>query len=124
MLMCKDVQAAIRFYADVLGFEVLARMDGVGDSGWASLGNGSVQVMLASPAYIPAGQKTDGRFTQATYYYWANDVAALHQHVQAKGYETSDLAVRFYGNKEFDMTDPEGHMLTFGQETSEPPTPE
>jgi len=30
----------------------------------------------------------------------------------------------FYGLKEFEMLDPEGHMMIFGQETDEPTTPE
>ena len=52
------------------------------------------------------------------------DVVGLQARVRARGYETSELMVRFYGLKEFEMTDPEGHMMTFGQETNEPPTPE
>jgi uncharacterized glyoxalase superfamily protein PhnB len=124
MLMCKDVQAAITFYTDVLGFTVNGRMDNIGTSGWAALQNGPVTIMLASPSYIPQAEQTDGRFTQSTYYYYVKDVVGLRTRVRVKGYETSELMVRFYGLKEFEMLDPEGHMMTFGQETDEPPTPE
>jgi uncharacterized glyoxalase superfamily protein PhnB len=118
------VQAAITFYTDVLGFTVNGRMDNIGNSGWASLQNGRATIMLASPSYIARAELTDGRFTQCTYYYYVKDVVGLQARVHAKGYETSELMVRFYGLKEFEMLDPEGHMMTFGQETDEPPTPE
>jgi hypothetical protein len=35
-----------------------------------------------------------------------------------------DLCVTFYQMKEFSCLDPDGHMLTFGQHTDEPPTPD
>lgn len=124
MLMCKDVQTAITFYTDVLGFTVNGRMDNIGTSGWAALQNGPATIMLAIPSYIPRAELTDGRFTQSTYYYYVKDVVGLQARVRDKGYETSELMVRFYGLKEFEMLDPEGHMMTFGQETDEPPTPE
>lgn len=50
MLMCEDVQASIRFYTAVLGFEVRGRMDDVGTTGFASLRNGKTALMLASPS--------------------------------------------------------------------------
>jgi uncharacterized glyoxalase superfamily protein PhnB len=45
------------------------------------------------------------------------DVERLHADVREKGYETTDLVDRFYGMKEFEMLDPSGHVLVFGQET-------
>jgi uncharacterized glyoxalase superfamily protein PhnB len=124
MLMCKDVQTVITFYTDVLGFTVNGRMDNIGTSGCAVLQNGPATIMLTSPSYIPRAELTDGRFTQSTHYYYVKDVVGLEARVRDKGYETSELMVRFYGLKECEMLDPEGHMMTFRQETDEPPTPE
>lgn len=123
MLMCDDTPESIRFYCDVLGFTVVDRMDDVGKSGWASLNHGSVRIMLASPHGFPEPVKVDGRYPQLVLYLYPEDVASLHESVRAKGYDTTDLTVRFYGMKEFEMLDPSGHVLVFGQETDEPPTP-
>lgn len=122
MLICDDVQDSIQFYTGVLGFQVANRMDTVGKSGWASLHNGNVQLMLASPDYIPEPQKSQGRYSQAMYYFYPEDVKGLHAQIRLSGIEVSDLAVRFYGMKEFEMLDPSGHVLVFGQETDDPPT--
>ena len=124
MLLCRDVQASIRFYVDRLGFEVIGRMDDAGRSGWASLRRGRAQIMLASPSSVPEATRVDGRHTQCIHYFYPKDVVALHESLRTQGCEVSDLAVRFYGMKEFEMVDPDGHMLTFGQETDDPVTPE
>ena len=123
MLMCDDTQQSIEFYTSVLGFQVTSRMDDVGKTGWASLNHGPVEIMLASPTYMPAAQKIDGRHTQMMLYFYPDDVEQLHASVRELGYPVSDLAVRFYGMKEFEVVDPSGHILVFGQETDEEPPP-
>lgn len=124
MMMCNDVQATIDFYCDVLGFEVSDRMDNVGASGWASLERGPVRIMLASPTYIPSPQPTNGKLEEVLFYFYTEDVVQLRNHIDEKGYPVSDFAVRFYQMKEIELIDPEGHVLIFGQDTNEPPTPE
>lgn len=118
MLICDDVQESIKFYSNVLGFSVIDRMDTVGTSGWASLNCGTIQLMLASPDYIPEPKKSEGRYSQAMYYFYPEDVEALHSQIRQHGYEVSELQARFYGMKEFEMLDPSGHVLVFGQESN------
>jgi hypothetical protein len=48
----------------------------------------------------------------------------LPAEVKRKELQVSDLRVTFYGMKEFEVRNPDGHILWFGQETDEPPTPE
>ena len=122
MLICDDTQQSIHFYTNVLGFSVTGRMDDVGKTGWASLNHGPVQIMLASPNYLPDPVKVDGRYPQMMLYFYPDDVVALHQAVRDKGYQTTELVVRFYGMKEFEMLDPSGHVLVFGEDTDEEPT--
>ncbi len=123
MLICEDVQEVLAFYTDVLGFEVRDRMDDVGRSGWASVQSGGARIMLASPTYIPLAPRIDGRHPQTLYYLYVDDVSALHRSVTESGWPATDVVVRFYGMKEFETTDPAGHVLVFGQDTDEAPTP-
>ena len=124
MMICKDVQATIKFYQDILAFEILERMDDVGTSGWASLERGTVRLMLASPSYIPAPKPVQGQLSEVLFYFYTEDVVELREHIVQQGYPVGDFAVRFYQMKEIELTDPEGHVLIFGQDTDEPPTPE
>ena len=122
ILICDDVQASIKFYTDILGFTVTNRLDTVGKSGWASLNNGGVQLMLASPDYIPTPQKSEGRYSQAMYYFYPEDVASLHADLSQQGQAVTELTERFYGMREFEMLDPSGHVLVFGQQIKEADT--
>ncbi|MXW53988.1 MAG: hypothetical protein F4X44_13505 [Gammaproteobacteria bacterium] len=124
MMICKDVQATIEFYREILGFEVRDRMDNVGTSGWASLERGPVRLMLASPSYIPAPKPMQGQLSEVLFYFYTDDVVGLRDHIVQRDYPVGDFAVRFYQMKEIELTDPEGHVLIFGQDTDEPPTPE
>ena len=117
MLICDDVQESIRFYSDILGFRVVDRMDHIGKSGWASISHGSVQIMLASPSYLLEPVKVEGRYPQLMLYFYPEDVVRLHGELCDAGYKPTDLVVRFYGMKEFELIDPSGHVLVFGEET-------
>ena len=63
--------------------------------------------------------KSEGRFSQAIYYFYPDDVETLHTKMHQSGLAVTDLTTRFYGMREFEMLDPSGHVLVFGQETSE-----
>ena len=53
-----------------------------------------------------------------------DDVVGLHRDLAGRGVDVGPLCVTVYHMKEFSCLDPDGHMLTFGQETDEPPTPD
>jgi uncharacterized glyoxalase superfamily protein PhnB len=60
----------------------------------------------------------------AIYYFYPDNVMDLHAEVKRQAFQVSELRVTFYGMKEFEVRDPDGHILWFWQETDEPPTPE
>lgn len=115
MLICDDVQASIGFYSALLELEVVGRMDDVGRSGWASLKRGAVELMLASPDYLPAAPKIDGRFPQSIYYFHVEAIDALHAHARSLGHAPGEIVQRFYDQREFELVDPDGHVLVFGE---------
>ena len=116
LLMCSDVQASIPFYTDVLGFQVTDRDDDVGATGFAALANGRARVMLASGTYVPEAQKVDGQYPQSNHYFYVEDAEALRQAVIDRGWQATECVKRFYGLLEFEVIDPDGHILLFGQD--------
>ena len=124
MMICRDVQKSIAFYTEILEFEIRDRMDDVGRTGWAHLERPGAKLMLASPSYIPEPKPVNGRLSEVSFYFYTRDVVGLHDHIEDAGYPVSDYAVRFYRMKEIEVVDPDGHVLIFGQDTDEPPTPE
>ena len=124
LLICRDVPRSVDFYTGVLGFEVLDRMDDVGATGFATVGHGAARIMLASPTYVPEAPRVDGRYPQAACYLYVDDVAALRRRVVEADWPATDCVDRFYGLREFEVVDPEGHVLLLGQdiEVTDPPT--
>lgn len=116
MLICADVQASIKFYEDVIGLEVEGRMDDVGKTGWASLGKGNVHIMLASPTYFPEMPKVNDRYYQAQYYFYTDKLEELHEQIKGKGVKVTGIIEQFYNMREFELVDPDGHILIFGQD--------
>lgn len=126
MLVCKDVQASIKFYRDLLGFEVADRMDDVGLTGWASLTRGTNRLMLTSASYLKAPEKKDDGSldSDVIHYFHCKDVVGIRNHLTGAGISVSDFYVRFYGKKEIEFSDPDGRLLIFGEDSDEEPTPE
>lgn len=126
MLICSDVQRSISFYSDVLGFEVVDRMDDVGLTGWASMRRGSNRLMLASPSYVPMPiRNEEGSLkSDVLHYFHCENLEQIRRHLVAKQVEVSPFVVRFYGKKEIEFRDPDGRTLVFGEDTDDEPTPE
>jgi hypothetical protein len=56
------------------------------------------------------------------FYFNTPDAAALRDELAARGVAVSELRVTVYGMKEFEVRDPDGIWLWFGQPTDEAPT--
>ena len=115
MLICRDVQKMVRFYSDVLNFRVTDRLDDVGLSGWAALTRDTVELMLASPSYIPAPSANEYPLNQVILYLEVNALTELRRDIIAKDYPVGPIEDRFYGLREFELVDPEGHRIIFAE---------
>ena len=111
VLQVRDVTRSAAFYTETLGFTA----HGIwGDPpAFCIVGRGSVTIMLDAsydPGPLPVNQ------------YWAayvyvDDVNALHREFQAAGVDIprgpEDME---YGCRDFDVRDPDGHLIAFGQD--------
>ena len=73
---------------------------------------------------MPEAPRVDGRYPQAALYLYVDDVTALRRRVVEADWSATECVHRFYGLREFEVVDPEGHVLLFGQdiEVTDPPT--
>lgn len=116
MLICRDVQKMVRFYSDVLHFRVIDRLDDVGLSGWAALTRDTVELMLASPSYIPAPSANEFPLNQVILYLEVHALKELRRDIIALDYPVGPIEDRFYGLREFELVDPEGHRIIFAEQ--------
>ena len=124
MLAVSDIRRSLDFYRDALGFELVSEADKVDEWNWCTLRHGGsdsnkVELMLAGtedgPQLLAQVKNAEHHFS-AIYYFYPDDVRALHKDLSSKSYELTPLEETFYGMLEFTMKDPDGHMLSFGQD--------
>ena len=114
-----DMPTSVRFYRDVLGFEVIQTTPRDGDQfDWGLLRLGDTELMLNTayeqenrpaqpdPARIEAHQ-------DVCLYFGCPDVEAAYRHLLAQGIDVEKPKVAPWGAKQLYLRDPDGYTLCF-----------
>ena len=123
LLQVFDMNEAVRFYRDVLGFEMVTASPVIEAAEgryfhWCWLRLGPVEVMLntAYDADERPAARDQARWRghgDAGLFLGCPDVDAAHAHLVAHGVEAAAPTVAPYGLKRFTIRDPDGYLLTF-----------
>jgi len=120
-LVCRDLAASLAFYRDVLGFTINMSVPDAPPYVFVGLQRDGVPVFLndvkAAVEDFPSMAATPPGGT-ATMFFIVTDVDALHAAVAPKATVVMPLKTQFYGMREFAVTDPDGHLITFAQRVS------
>ncbi|MGH7676711.1 MAG: VOC family protein [Gemmatimonadales bacterium] len=120
-LAVADVDRSIAFYRDVLGFDArpVPAGDGVPAAVEALSGPARIQLDRRDEAYDSTGQRRPRG--SAILFFQTDDVAAMRNAVLARGGAASELEkVNWIKMRIFQIRDPDGHVLWFGQSFAEP----
>lgn len=109
VLRVTQMNPSLKFYQDRLGFTVTFLWQD--PPTYAVLKRGGVSIHLSlSTDFDPAVHKG------AMVYVFVHHVEALYREFLEKGLEfRAPLSVQDYKMKDFDLADPDGNVLTFGQ---------
>jgi predicted enzyme related to lactoylglutathione lyase len=119
----QDLERSAAFYRDVLGFEVrpLVAGDGVTAQMEAVSGPARIQLGALDEAFDSVGKRRPRG--AAILFLETDDIAGLHGAVAARGGDPSDLEnVNWIRMRVFQVCDPDGHTLWFGQSFALPTT--
>lgn len=128
MLNVSDIDASLEFYGDGLGFEVVSDPAAVSEWRWATIRSGYTELMLSESRREPGPRLVEDPHENTDwpviFYFYPDDVLRLYSHVITAGFKPTALRVTDYGMREFSLIDPDGHVLSFGQnaESSEEKT--
>ena len=118
LLQVFDMPTSLRFYRDVLGFEVVHRSQPTDNCDWALLRLNDAELMLntayedderpaaADPARVAAHRDT-------ALFFGCPDVDAAYAQLRSSGLSVKEPRVAHYGMKQLYATDPDGFELCF-----------
>lgn len=120
LLQVFDMPASVRFYRDVLGFEIIqTTTPREGDQfDWGLLRLGDTELMLNTayeqderPAKPDPARMTAHRDTHL--YFGCPDVDGAYQHLRAHGIDAEEPQIAPWGSKQCYLRDPDGYTLCF-----------
>lgn len=119
LLQVFDMPASVRFYRDVLGFEIGETSQREGDQfdwGWLRLNNTYLMLNTAYEQDDRPAQPEPARISahgDTCLYFRCPDVDAAYQHLRSHGLDLKEPKVAPYGMKQLYVSDPDGYMLCF-----------
>ena len=130
MLAVGDLSKTIEFYQAALGLFVSCTFENDGRIVWAEFSSSQRWFLCEGPVLmcneVPQSAQATPEERRAKkgmiLYLYPFDVAKLHAELVQKGFAPGDLRVTVYGMKEFELEDPDGYQLWFGQATDDAPT--
>jgi catechol 2,3-dioxygenase-like lactoylglutathione lyase family enzyme len=122
-LLVRDVQKSTGFYRDILGFTMGETVPEQAPFVFVWMKRDEVSVFLnditaAAHDYPEAATLPPGG--TAALFFIVTDVDAYHAHVAPNANVVMPLKTQFYGMREFAVTDPDGHLITFAERISVP----
>ena len=120
-LIVRDVAASTAFYRDVLGFTIKQTVPDQAPFVFVWLERDGVPVFLNAVHAVQedfpgAAARPPGG--TATLFFTVTEVDALHGRIAPHAPVVMPLKTQFYGMREFAVTDPDGHILTFAERVS------
>ena len=115
-----DMPTSLRFYRDVLGFEVISDVPADGRCDWVWLKSGESELML-NTAYEedqrpPAPDRTRvTSHSDVTLFFGCDDVEAAHAQLRAKNVAAQEPSITHYGMKAITFKDPDGYEICLQQ---------
>jgi uncharacterized glyoxalase superfamily protein PhnB len=109
VLAVKDLAVSVRFYREMLGFDLDFEVPG-----WAFLSRDRFRVMLGECRDAMAAAETGDHSYFA--YVTVDDIGTLYRELAAKGVaRVQELADKPWGMREFGVRTPDGHRIMFGE---------
>ena len=114
LLGVRDIERSLAFYRDRLGFSVAGQDGGEArPTRWARVERDGVSLMLQQSDN--AGRAGVG---DVCLYFVCDDADSVHAELLARGLSLNEPEIAYYGMKQLELVDPDGHALCFESPTS------
>ncbi len=120
-LAVADAARSLAFYRDVLGFEIRCVREENGVPAHVEVVSGPAKIELGLADAAPDSTGQSRPRGSAILYFQTDDIVAMHEALIARGGDPSEIAkVNWIKMSMFEIRDPDGHSLWFGQSFQQP----
>ena len=119
-LMVKNVNKSIEFYCNILGFSLVQTVPESGEPDWGMVEKDGFFVMLQKEESIKQeypelnSQNSGGALT---FYIKISNIQEFYNEIRSHMNVSHEMHKTFYGADEFAITDPDGFILVFSEDT-------
>ena len=123
-LIVSNVDASLRFYEDVLGFDRSMTFPELSPFMFASVTSGPVKIFLSDRSTVI---KEDPRLSDLPFgggnimLIEVDGVDAVHTRIASLVKVVMSLRTQSFGLREFAIQDPDGYIITFAERVAKPP---
>jgi catechol 2,3-dioxygenase-like lactoylglutathione lyase family enzyme len=114
VLRVAELEKSLRFYREVLGFDLAWRAANDGDGENCMLTSSDVSLMLSTGSHLGGAPQLTG-----TIYFSTVGVALLYGRLEGRVEVAWPLGETEYGTLEFGIRDPDGYTLAFAESREE-----
>ncbi len=113
-----DMPKALRFYRDILGFEIVTDSGNGDDSSWVWLRLNDADLML-NDQYEPGSVPPEPPSNRTKWhhdtclYFGCSDPDVAYDYLKSKGIEVNAPKIAYYGMKQLYVSDPDNYNLCF-----------
>ena len=119
-LMVKNVNKSIEFYCNILGFSLIQTVPENGEPDWGMIEKDGLFIMLQKEESIKQeypelnSQNSGGALT---FYIKISNIQEFYNEIRSHMNVSHEMHKTFYGADEFAITDPDGFILVFSEDT-------
>ncbi|MDZ7639484.1 MAG: VOC family protein [Bryobacterales bacterium] len=115
ILLSADFARSLHFYKNILGFEVVDRTEHRGSDDWLYMRLGDAEMIITASGEAPDAIDITSRDRKAAYYFFVEGVRDVREKILEAGGQPSPIQANRAAMDEFELLDPDGHVLVFGE---------
>ena len=117
-LMTTHMAETVRFYTDLLGFEVGMSVPEEAPYNWVQLNSGNSELMFQTQESMAAENEEFEKMSigaSMSLYFEIDGLTEVHQELKKLNVMVSDIEEKFYGMNECHLKDPNGYYITLAE---------
>ena len=117
-LMTTHMAETVRFYTDLLGFEVGMSVPEEAPYNWVQLNSGNSELMFQTQESMAAENQEFEKMTIGAsmgLYFEIDGLTEIHKELRKLNVMVSEIEEKFYGMNECHLKDPNGYYITLAE---------